>query len=128
MRDKDTKILEEKYKQVLERDFSPDELHSPDTANNSVVTVFLTIKKDDDVYDDVPVEVEFDIYRGSTPAGGDDPRDITITNTYTKENLLNSANRVIIPAGTSLEKLEVAGFTHDSEELNDSVYDRVFNS
>ena len=44
MRDKDTKILEERYQQVAERDFSPDELHSSDTANNDIVTVFLTMK------------------------------------------------------------------------------------
>lgn len=112
MRDKDTKILEETYSKILKEydskyDFGPEELHEPSEQNNGVETIIIPLERSDgELYEDIPVDVEWEIYRGSTPARGDDPTDITIRSAVINDDVVNDNGDVVVQAGTDLNDLE----------------------
>lgn len=129
MRDNDTKILEERYQRIVEDryDLSADETHGSHQAKTGSLALYITLHSGDEAIEDVPVEVEYDIYRGSTPYGGDDPNNINVFDAIISDDVSDDSGTVVIPAGTSLNDAEGMGWSYDEQELRDSVYGREFN-
>jgi hypothetical protein len=102
MNDKDTKLLSEQYTKILERRYST-------TTEELVLPVSLT--RGDDIFEDVPMNVTFKIYQGTTPPGGPDPSTNEITSIDVSDEIGNEYKEVGLEAGKSLEELATIGFT-----------------
>ena len=109
MRDKDTKILEERYIKVLKE------------ANTAVFNTIIQMTRGDELYEDVPLAVEYETYKGSSAF--DDPSDTKIISAEVSNNVIDENGNVVIKAGTSLKQLRDFTFNPDKvkEDLNEYI-------
>ena len=120
MRDNDTKILEEAYySDVYKR-------HRSSGAANTLATFTKEENGRKSELVDVSLDIEYDIYRGSTPPQGDDPNEVDVQEVTVAEDYLDDKGNIIIPAGTNIKELEDQGWSTSDEDIYDAAYQDAF--